>query len=586
MNNAPASSTVAFEAPRAGRWDGLLCSLLVLLALLACRPFVEMGLIDDFSYVRTALVFARTGHFVYNGWTTAMLGAQIVWAAPFIRLLGYSFFATRVSMIVLSVLTVWLAHATFVRGGLRRSHAIFATLALGLCPLVVAMSVSFMTDVSGLFAVVAGIYGCLRALKARTSARSVLWLLMAVVAGLLGGTARQLPWLVALVMVPSTAWLLRQRRGVMAATVVMWLASLVSVLLCLRWFKHQLYSVPEPLLKVPLTLRTLRELAGTLLALLLCLVLMMMPALSSALPKLRTFRAKVWVTLFAASVACAVVARFITFHWQEKGWMPWTGDVLDKLGVLDYPNAWQLGVQPSLFSLHGRMVASCVVLFTALAFVLVVRSSKQRLVTDGTTGITAAELVWVLGPFSLAFVMLMLPRGLWTQMLDRYLLPLLPIALLFLLRLHQQRLASRVPLLSWCVLALFSAFAVLGTHDWIANHRARLAAVQQLEQAGVPVWKIEAGYEFDGTTQIDQQGVVYDPRVTYPASLHIAPYEPAGIAPDCTYLFNPHTPAVHAELFIANQQVPCLSPSAFTPVPYTAWLPPFHRQILILQRTR
>ena len=71
--------------------------MLVLIAILSCHPFVEMGLIDDFSYVRTALLFARTGHFVYNGWTTAMLGAQIVWAAPFIKLLGYSFFATRVS---------------------------------------------------------------------------------------------------------------------------------------------------------------------------------------------------------------------------------------------------------------------------------------------------------------------------------------------------------------------------------------------------------------------------------------------------------------------------------------------------------
>ena len=40
-----------------------------------------MGL-DDLSYLRTAFLFAQTGHFVYNGWTTAMLGAQIVWAAP------------------------------------------------------------------------------------------------------------------------------------------------------------------------------------------------------------------------------------------------------------------------------------------------------------------------------------------------------------------------------------------------------------------------------------------------------------------------------------------------------------------------
>jgi hypothetical protein len=38
-----------------------------------------MGFADDFSYIKTALVYAQTGHFVYNGWATAMFGWQIPW---------------------------------------------------------------------------------------------------------------------------------------------------------------------------------------------------------------------------------------------------------------------------------------------------------------------------------------------------------------------------------------------------------------------------------------------------------------------------------------------------------------------------
>jgi hypothetical protein len=133
------------------------------------------------------------------------------------------------------------------------------------------------------------------------------------------------------------------------------------------------------------------------------------------------------------------------------------------------------------------------------------------------------------------------------------------------------------------VLAIFSAFSILGTHDWIANHRARLTAVHELEAAGIPAQKIQAGYEFDGTTQIDLRGVVFDPRVTYPAWMDVSPYRPAGLPPHCKEIFNEHTPAIYPELFLAYQQVPCLERSRYGEVSYRTWLPPFHRSILILQ---
>jgi hypothetical protein len=542
-----------------------------------------MGLVDDFSYVRTALLFAQTGHFIYNGWATAMLGAQILWAAPFIKLLGYSFFAARVSTIVMAVLTVWLTHAMLWRAGLDRCHAVFGALTVGLSPLFIAMSVTFMTDISGLFGIVAGIYCCLRAVEGKTTRGIMVWLTLAAIAGLLGGTARQLPWLIALVMVPSAAWILRRRRGVLAGAAVLWLVSVAAILGCLFWFRHQPFYVPEPLLEKPIGLRSLRELAGTMLAAMLCLALVLMPALASGLQRLKALRAKNWLTLIAVSLAAVWICRFITYHWAEKGLLPWTGDILDKLGLLDYPNAWQLGVMPFLFNTTERAIGSFLVLFTTAVFCFVTFRTGARPDTAPENRPSWSTLTQLLVPFATAYVLLMVPRGLWMQLLDRYLLPLMPIALVFLLRAHQERFSSRLPAVSWVVLAIFSAFSILGTHDWIANHRARLTAVHELEAAGIPAQKIQAGYEFDGTTQIDLRGVVFDPRVTYPAWMDVSPYRPAGLPPHCKEIFNEHTPAIYPELFLAYQQVPCLERSRYGEVSYRTWLPPFHRSILILQ---
>ena len=572
------------RAPGAHRWDGLLCSLAVLAAILISRPFVEMGLIDDFSYVKTAFVFAKTGHFVFNAWATAMLGAQIVWAAPFIKLLGYSFFATRVSTVVLATLCVWITHAVFRRAGLDRWPAVLGALTVGLSPLFVPMAVSFMTDISGLIAIVACIYCCLRAMESEDTRAVAGWLVLAEIVGLLGGTTRQIAWVTVLVMVPSASWILRKRRGLLPLGVVLWLVSVAFVAGCMWWFKHQPFNVPEPLIQGHLGLRSVRELAGTMLAALLCLFFVLMPALAAGLVALRRIKLRELAALLAGSIALAWVCRFITYHLDEKGLLPWTGDIINKLDVFDTPNAWLLGVAPTTFHLTSRAIGSVVVIFTTALFVVMLYSMRGSAHSGATHRHSLRDLATLLAPFTIAYVVLLIPRGIWAQILDRYLLPLIVIALIFLLRLYQERVSSRLPWTTWVLLVLLGTFSVLGTHDWIASHRARLQAVQLLEQAGIPRWKIEAGYEFDGMTQIEMRGVVIDPRVHYPAWVDTRPYLPPGLPPECKRLFNPHTPAVHPELFLTYEQFPCLVPSRFGSVQYRGWMPPFHREILILQR--
>src|SRR5712691_1281843 len=47
--------------------NGIICACVSAASVLASWPIAEMGFVDDWSYVKTAFVFARTDHIVYNG---------------------------------------------------------------------------------------------------------------------------------------------------------------------------------------------------------------------------------------------------------------------------------------------------------------------------------------------------------------------------------------------------------------------------------------------------------------------------------------------------------------------------------------
>src|SRR5215813_7810762 len=75
----------------------LLCAAALVTAMALTTPLAESGLNDDWSYTKTALDLAETGGLVYNGWASAMVGAQAFWGALFIKLFGFSFLTTRLS---------------------------------------------------------------------------------------------------------------------------------------------------------------------------------------------------------------------------------------------------------------------------------------------------------------------------------------------------------------------------------------------------------------------------------------------------------------------------------------------------------
>ena len=129
--------------------QAILCALAVPFCALLIHPYAETGIYDDWSYIKTTQILAQTGHVVYNGWATAILGWQLYLGALFVKLFGFSFTAVRLSTTVVAIATTWLLQRTLVRAGVCQWNATLATLTFIFSPLYFPFAFTFMTDVFG-----------------------------------------------------------------------------------------------------------------------------------------------------------------------------------------------------------------------------------------------------------------------------------------------------------------------------------------------------------------------------------------------------------------------------------------------------
>lgn len=541
----------------------LWCAILVLLCALASRPSLEMGFDDDFSYIRTARGLADTGHVVYNGWATAMLGWQIYLGALFIKLFGFSFTAVRASVVVVGMATAALLQRLFVRIGLNEWNATWATLTISLSPLVLPLTVSFMTDVPGFFVILVCLYGCLRAVQAKSDEAAIRWLIFAALSNALGGTVRQIAWLGVLVMVPCAAWVVRRRRGVLVAGAAIWAISALFIAGCMYWFRRQPYSVSEPLL-AGLHFRSHKYQA---------IPLFLLPILIAFVARYPV-RAR-WGRIQAGVVIIAVVVvGGICFAIWPRGIhtasqflvAPFSDGEVTTKGI---EIGGFLGNRPDVLSTSVRIALTLLTFSAFLAFLLsLVNASRLKKLPDADNieQISNQTLFTMLGPFTAGYFVLMVTRA---AVFERYFLPLLFVFLVFLLRFYQARIALKLPALTSVFVILFGAYGVVALHDLLAANRAGLEAADELRAAGVPRNEIRAGFQYDAWTQIELTG-------------YLLPKKPWHSPSECVSWWDRYTPSIHGRYQLSYSRS-CFPESGFPPIEYTTWLPPHHQKIYILK---
>jgi hypothetical protein len=252
------------------------------------------------------------------------------------------------------------------------------------------------------------------------------------------------------------------------------------------------------------------------------------------------------------------------------------GDYITPYGAADTFGI--VGLRPIVLTPGFRRLITAIVLFALACFFTSLFSRRpilQRANTRISQRLSWASLRTLFTAFVFANLMLLLLQELvgsaarqW--LFDRYLLPLLPIALILALRLFEDRVRPNLPLVSNVFVLFFAVYAVAATHDLFSMYRARQAAVMELLDAGVPDTSIDAGFEHNAMIQIERFGYIDDPATRLPSTDKRR--QPASFPAGCEPALVEFTPAIVPGYALSYDPNACDGPSRFAPVSYLDWL--------------
>jgi hypothetical protein len=470
-------------------------------------------LIDDWAFANGAMRFAQGQGIHYGNWASMPQLGIWIWAAPFLWLLGSSFFALRLATIGLSWFGLWAFYDLLRQARVVAAPAALAAATLAFNPLFFLLQGTFMTDVPTLsLALIAlALYG--RSFQRRSPLPTPCerWAagkgasLPSPSGRVVGGEGafttayRQLPstWhcLVGASLVGSLAAISRQNMLVVpiVAAILLWReqclranpACWISIMLPLvaggityMWFDKRLDIVPVKAVLLPPDR-----------LLMLPYTLLLLAGMSASPLLLLSRRIASWKTFSAVLILLVANAAY---WWSLDPSLSDMGDLFPYTPSGTLLTAW--GPFASVFGdfplFMGRWLRGILtVLGCVTGAVLVTRAFALR----------EFPLFSPLVLFSLLQVPFLLIAP---DLLDRYLLILIPsfLALSVWPAPSGERNQSRSRLQALAALAALLVFALLSVglmHDWLAWNSARWELGRRVLNHVAP-FDIEGGLEWDG----------------------------------------------------------------------------------------
>jgi hypothetical protein len=176
---------------------------------------------------------------------------------------------------------------------------------------------------------------------------------------------------------------------------------------------------------------------------------------------------------------------------------------------------------------------------------------------------------WMTIPFCAANLAIVILRSSNGFIIDRYLIPGVAMALIWIVATGE-RIPSRWPgMLSWVTVLFIGAYSIAITHDVFREREATVRVTSQLISGGVPRECIMAGYEYDGWTQIDDTGQLTPPDQLPSRGLPVE------------YYFLRSATAVKPKYYVVLSKQKALPETILDDQVYYAWLPPGPRHMLV-----
>jgi hypothetical protein len=566
-----------------GRRDiltAIACALVFTVVFLLMRPFVEITYSDDFSYAFIVKKLLETGHLVYNGWSAPMVITQAWWGWAWCKLLGgFSFVHLKISILPLAAGSVALCYLISRRAGLRQGPALFATALVTLSPLFLPLAMSFMTDIPALFCTLLALYAFS---KSDGSKAGLAWLAIGFIISILGGMTRQSVWIVPLVVMPYLAWWRRRERGFLLATAVGYIAVIIDVVATSRWFARQHDVVLSTALWPTLKLLAQSPRVFFNFWIMHFVMTLMVIILPATIGLIAYHSARLWKQRKELSTQLAVllvaIGAALELHFNPTiAFSPWMPNMGNPEGMI---NSLQLELSGrNQFSLPAWAVAGLSAV-AIIAIALFCAGALLKLITPRATADSMRRFfraqdgnptLPILLVFSLCYCLLLASRANAGFIFDRYLLPILPCAIIGGLLSYQELQAGSAGLrvARWAagiLLIVYCAYGLASMQQLLAVERARNEAIAYLERRGVPPTGIAAGTSWDFWTQLNvawlNLSVISNPTHPYDPRRGVA------FALNCRYRieFSPAYDSIRSDL---------------PPIQYHTWLPPFDRKLFI-----
>lgn len=540
----------------------------VVVATYAIAAFVvptlaPVAVSDDWTYARSVEYLVNDGRFHILPVAAATQVFQLFWGALFAEVFGMTFGALRLSTVVLVFLSGLAFYGLCREMRVSRERSALGTAVYLFNPILFALSYSFMSDPQFLALLVISGYGYVRGLRPGGEGE---W------ATLLGSFAAALACLQrphgALIPLGVVTYLVLSRRlrwdraSVAPFLRVVAIPALTFVgyyLLISRGLPHQQgYFLDEA--KAAGFDETWLLVKRLTVIELVYVGLFVLPIVAAALPALgdltRLDRVQQWLVVFAWE---AVLIGGVVWFAGENRWMPYIPHFLGRAG----PGSGDLrGARPPLAGRDAFVAATIACAVASFLFSLMLaRSMTRRPGRDrSAAGMALAMVAWqVVGavPPSLLF------RN-WIISLDRYILPLMPFAILLVLwALNDVRLLAPV---AWVFVALTALFSIAGTRDVLVFQENVWTLAQQMNEQGIPNTSLDAGYAWD--------------------AYHLWEYGVANGIPEKqltgAWWTDVYAPATDSTYVIAGEPLPGYV--VLAQHPYSAWLQRKPVSLYVLQR--
>jgi len=456
------------------------------------NPIGEMILNDDGAYAYAVKSILETGSLKLSAWGSPNLVAQAYWGALFCWPFGFSHTALRLSTLTLALTALLALYILMRETGAASMTALFGVLVLALNPLFFELSFTFMTDVPFLAFTLVATYLLIRGIKRQSGMELGLGLLAATAALLTRQTGLALFFALSLTYLVKNG--LNWRNVTRAAAPA--LLGLGVQFSYHTWLK--MTGRMAPLFGKPAAAAfdvesyAMKQIASNAVFALIYVGLFVLPLLLFiGFRRLSDLWRKQRRIATLTSIVFFAVAAFPLLRHHR---MPFLLNVLYDSGLGPPTIRYDIYPLPSAGPVFWTAVT--VIGIVSAALVLQILISAVLRLLESRAHHQELLLLFVMGAIYFS------PLPFLPAMYDRYLLPLVPIAIVVSLMICS---TGNTPSQRWTALGvlcllLYGGFAIAGTHDYLAWQRTRWQALRTLTVVRhIRPEQIDGGFEFNLT---------------------------------------------------------------------------------------